>query len=443
MSLKIGDTVGEYKVTGVVGAGGMGEVFQVEHTITKRTEAMKVVVSGRTGAGEEGQRLLREAQIQASLNHPNIAAVHNAFWVGDSLVLVMELVKGSSLESLLEHGAVPLPDARRIACQALSALGYAHSRGVVHRDIKPANIMITSDGTVKLTDFGLAKQVSNPRLTQSGVPLGSPYYMSPEQIKGLSPLDARTDIYSLGVVLYEMTTGRKPFDSDNAFSIMQAHVECAPLAPVDIRPEIGPALSRVILTALAKNPAERFPSAESCRDALERTVSAPGKRQPAWTKLLPLRRRSRIAASLVPRIAVGLVAVMAAAILLGIWRRPSFDAEALPQAADKPSPVPSVLLTAPPDREPPRSATSDLPSRKPANFTTSAKPKSTPPKARRTAKIEGSQQEADANHPSQTQGVDGMQEDPEAKAGTNPEQPKKRRNRFWRALGRVAHPWRK
>ncbi|MBI3694511.1 MAG: serine/threonine protein kinase [Acidobacteria bacterium] len=271
MSFQIGDIIGAYKIVGVVGSGGMGHVFQVEHTITRRLEAMKVLLRGQGNEVELSRRFLREVQVQASLNHPNIASVYNAFSVGDELVMVMELVDGESLERLLARGRIPWPAAIGYACQALAALAYAHAHGVTHRDIKPANIMITGAGAVKLMDFGLAKAPSDHvRLTRSGAVLGSVHYMPPEQVKGTTKLDARSDIYSLGVVLYEMLTGSTPFNGDGAFAIMCGHVGEDPTPPIERNPDLPPALNDAILIALAKKSEERFASAEAFRQALER-----------------------------------------------------------------------------------------------------------------------------------------------------------------------------
>lgn len=268
MSFEIGDTVGAYKIVGELGSGGMGQVFKIEHTITRRIEAIKVLMNRQPNAQEQARRFLREIQVQARLNHPNIAAVHNAFWVKDDLVMVMELVEGDSLRRLLERGPTLLGTAIEHTCQVLSALSYAHAHGIVHRDVSPANIIVTPQGVIKLTDFGLARAPNDLRVTQTGVLMGSLSYMSPEQIKGAATLDARTDIYSCGAVLYELVTGRKPFDSENAFSTMVAQVERTPTPPIEINSGMPAALNGIILKALAKEPKDRFQSADLFRDSL-------------------------------------------------------------------------------------------------------------------------------------------------------------------------------
>ena len=252
MGFSIGDSVGDYRILEELGRGGMGQVFKVEHTITRRVEAMKILAGGRPDV-QQAARSLREIQLQASLDHPNIAAVHNAFWAGDDLVLVMELIEGRSLRSVLEDGRLPLATTLDYAGQALSALSYAHAHGVIHRDISPANMMIGPDAVLKLTDFGLAKGSLDARLSQSGAPLGSLWYMPPEQVRG-SATDARSDIYSLGAVLYELASGRKPFDGESAYAIMADQVAKPPAPLSEVDPSLPQALSAAVLRALDKEP---------------------------------------------------------------------------------------------------------------------------------------------------------------------------------------------
>jgi serine/threonine-protein kinase len=286
MSFEAGATVDAYRIISTLGSGGMGKVFRVEHALTNRQEAMKVLAGARLRAGDEAQRFLREIRLQASLNHPNIAAVHHAFWLNDDLVMVMELVEGATLRSLLEVGRIPLKTALNFAGQALGALHYAHQHSVVHRDVTPANILITPGGVVKLTDFGLAKAPSDLRLTQTGALMGSLYYMSPEQVRGISTLDGRTDVYSLGVVLYEMTTGSRPFEAEDPFSLMRAHVQQAPTPPCEVNPSLPPELNEILLAALAKEPERRFSSAEAFRVTVEKlqgSLVILGTSESRWT----------------------------------------------------------------------------------------------------------------------------------------------------------------
>ena len=297
MTYSAGSVIGDYLVLGAVGSGGMGTVYKVQHAITRRVEAIKLLLSGRTDPERE-QRFVREMQLQARLHHPNIAAVYNAFRYYDEFFLVLEFVDGEPLQSVLARGRLPLETGLHYARQALSALGYAHAHGVVHRDIAPSNMIVAPDGVLKLTDFGLARAASDVRLTHSGAPLGSPWYMSPEQVRGEIEIDARSDIYSLGAVLYEMATGFKPFDLANTFDAMRAQVETAPLAPIERAPEVSPLLNQVILTAMAKDPGRRFQSAEEFYAAMEPVQPARpleaglALAQPAAGTLIPAYARS-------------------------------------------------------------------------------------------------------------------------------------------------------
>jgi serine/threonine-protein kinase len=270
--MNIGELVGDYEIVEVLGTGGMGEVYKVRNVLSERFEAMKVLLPNLAGNPELAERFLREIKMQASLDHPNIAKLHTAFRDNNRLLMVMEFVEGLPVEKLLANGALLTRDALGYAGQVLDALAYAHGRGVIHRDIKPANLMRAPSGVIKLLDFGIAHMKADPKLTQTGTTLGSLYYIAPELLKGAEP-DSRCDIYSLGVVLYEMVTGRKPFTGDSQYAIMAAHMEGSPAAPADAVPWIPGSLSDVILKAIAKDPAARFQSAEAFKAALETTAA--------------------------------------------------------------------------------------------------------------------------------------------------------------------------
>ena len=274
MNYNKGDRIGDYEIVDVLGAGGMGRVYKVRNVISERLEAMKVLLPNLESDPDLADRFMREIKVQASLQHPNIACLHTALRINNQLLMLMEFVEGSTVEALLRQGPLPARQAVDAVRQVLLALGHAHQQGVVHRDIKPANIMVMADGTVKLMDFGIARLSADRRLTQTGRTVGSLYYMSPEQIQGAENLDARSDVYSLGVTLYEMVTARRPFQGDSDYSIMAAHLGAPPTPPIEIDPSLPAALNDIILMAIAKDPGQRFQTADAFRGALG-AVAAP------------------------------------------------------------------------------------------------------------------------------------------------------------------------
>jgi len=267
MQLKPGDRIGDYEVLGVLGAGGMGSVYKVRNVISDRVEAIKLLLPNLVEHPDLKERFLREIKTSASLEHPSIAGLRTAFQNGDMLLMVMEFVEGETLDARLRHGPLPVGEAARITAQVLDALEYAHSRGVVHRDIKPANIMLSKSGGVKLLDFGIAKATTDKQITVAGTTMGSLYYMSPEQIRG-EQVDQRADLYSLGITLYELTTGKRPFGGDSGYAIMAEHLQKQPVPPVEIDPRVPASVSVVIVRSLAKNPADRYQSAAEFRQDL-------------------------------------------------------------------------------------------------------------------------------------------------------------------------------
>jgi serine/threonine-protein kinase len=250
----------------------MGRVYRVRNVISDRIEAMKVLLPDLVGQQELATRFLREIKLMASLNHPNIAQLRTAFTANNQLVMIMEYVEGSTLADRLEHGPIPVPEALNYTGAVLDALSYAHHQHVIHRDIKPANIMVTPEGAVKLMDFGIARTGDGHSLTMTGTTLGSLGYMSPEQVQG-EATDARSDLYSVGVSLYEMVTGQRPFRADSDFSLMTAHVRELPKPPIELQPGLPRDLNEIILMSIAKDPAQRFQSAEAFANALS-SVSA-------------------------------------------------------------------------------------------------------------------------------------------------------------------------
>jgi serine/threonine protein kinase len=267
MSGETSKRIGDYEILGVLGSGGMGKVFKVRNVISDRIEAMKILLPDLAGRQDLADRFLREIKLLAGLNHPNIAALRTALTLNNQLVMVMEYVEGTTLGARLEQSPIPAADAVNYVDQVLGALSYAHRQHVIHRDIKPANMMLTPEGVVKLMDFGIARSGTDRGLTMTGTTMGSLYYMSPEQVQGQAT-DERSDLYSLGVSLYEMVTGERPFRADSDYSLMAAHLQQAPKPPIEVRSDLPAALNEIILMAIAKDPAQRFQSADAFRNAL-------------------------------------------------------------------------------------------------------------------------------------------------------------------------------
>src|SRR5437016_781187 len=269
--MNIGERIGDYEIVEVLGQGGMGQVYKVKNVLSERIEAMKVLLPNMEGDSDLAERFLREIKVQAAFDHPNIAKLYTALRASNQLLMVMEFVEGTSMEKLLAKGPLLVGETVDYASQVLDALAYAHGRGVVHRDIKPANMMRTPSGKIKLLDFGIA-HMANSNLTQAGTTVGSLYYMSPEQVKG-GPADPRSDLYSLGIVLYEMVTGKRPFVGDSASAIMSAHLQQTPVAPNDMVPWVLGPLNEIILMAVAKDPEARFQSAAAFGNALQNVAT--------------------------------------------------------------------------------------------------------------------------------------------------------------------------
>jgi eukaryotic-like serine/threonine-protein kinase len=270
MAWEPGTRIGDYEIIGTLGYGGMGEVYRVRQTISDRVEAMKLLRAGPasgTQAQEMMDRFAREIRVLATLEHPNIATLHTAFRYQQELVMVMECVEGEDLGRRLP-GGLTLEESLNYTRQVLEALRYAHERGIVHRDIKPSNIMITPRGQVKLLDFGLALGAPDQRLTTTGALVGSMHYIAPEHISG-EPHDARSDVYGVGVTLYEMITGRLPIEGATHIQVIAGHLQHAPAPPAQINPNIPAALSAAVMRALAKNPRDRWQTAEAFLHALD------------------------------------------------------------------------------------------------------------------------------------------------------------------------------
>jgi serine/threonine-protein kinase len=256
--------IGRYKIVGELGRGAMGVVYRGVDPALDRHVAIKVISSqqsaGALNSQEMEARFLREAKIAARINHPGIVTVFDAGRAGDSLYLVMELIEGESLAQRLARKEYPtVPESFMMVAQCGEALAAAHALGVIHRDVKPANIMLTKDGRVKVADFGVAKAIGEGTdLTRTGTVVGSPAYMAPEQVRGLSP-DGRADLFSLGVVLYELLLHRKPFPADTITSLIYQILHEDPLVDTDAARSLGERTSNFLRLCLAKDPQDRVP----------------------------------------------------------------------------------------------------------------------------------------------------------------------------------------
>ena len=286
MAFEPGQRIGDYGIVAKLGAGGLGVVYEVQHLISGRREAMKILLPEQSGAPDLAERFRREVQTLATLNHVNIAALHTAFYNGNQLAMVMELVHGETLEDRRLRTGQTLPQVLDYTAQILRALVYAHGLGVVHRDIKPSNIMITESGLVKLLDFGIAFQEQSTHLTRTGYLLGSLNYMSPEQVRG-SEATARSDIYSVGITLYELLTGVLPITGSTGYEIMMGHMQQIPVPPHQLNSTVPLAISNAVMRALEKDPALRFQSADEFMRGLKLATAATDQDLPP-TVALPI-----------------------------------------------------------------------------------------------------------------------------------------------------------
>ena len=264
-----------YEIIEKIGSGGMATVYKAKCLVLKRFVAVKVLRDEFTTDEEFIKRFNVEAQAVASLTHPNIVSVYDVGHEGNLYYIVMELVKGKTLkEIIVEDGALGWKWSVKIAMQIASALETAHRNNIVHRDIKPHNIIITEDGVAKVTDFGIAKAVSNSTITAFGTTIGSVHYFSPEHARG-GFTDARSDLYSLGVVMYEMVTGRVPFDSDTPVSVALKHMQEEPIEPIKIKSELPQSVNDIIMKAMRKDANERYQSATEMIKDLELALKHP------------------------------------------------------------------------------------------------------------------------------------------------------------------------
>ena len=319
-------TLGKYQIQGVLGKGAMGVVYKAFDPNIARTVAIKTIHASLldTDMGRELlSRFRNEAQAVGRLNHANIVGIYEFDQDRGTPYFVMEYVEGQDLKSILKDGRKFTPDeAVNIVSAILSALAYTHQLGIVHRDIKPANVFITHDGQIKLADFGIAR-VDNAELTQMGSVLGTPSYMSPEQCKGMK-VDARSDLFSTGVVLYELLVGRKPFGGENTHAIMHSVLSSEPARPTSHDKEIPKEFDTIIRKALAKDLEHRYQNAEIFRNDLLKAVAREVPQTGGFNKGLV--------------VAVG-VLVLVLAILGGMWFKQKQDARFAQPVATAVGPV--------------------------------------------------------------------------------------------------------
>lgn len=269
----IGKVVGSYKITEKIGEGGMGAVFKGIDLMLEREVAIKMLRPELASQPQVVERFRSEAVTLAKLNHPNIATLFSFLRQGEDFFMVMEFVRGETLDSLIRRsGAMPCDQAIAWFCQALEGIDHAHRMGIIHRDIKPSNMMLTQTGTLKVMDFGIARVLGTSRMTRQGNIVGTIEYMSPEQVRG-QETDARSDIYSLGILLYEMLTGRVPFSSDSEYDLMQMQIERAPQPPRVYSAQIPQSVEQAIMRALAKRIEARFQGAAEFRQALSSALA--------------------------------------------------------------------------------------------------------------------------------------------------------------------------
>jgi beta-lactam-binding protein with PASTA domain len=281
---------GRYTLEHRLGAGGMADVWRAEDAELGRPVALKVLHENFARDTEFVERFRREASAAAGLHHPNLVGVFDRGEVEDTYYIAMEYVDGSSLRDLIGRG-ITIEEAIEVTRQVLAGAQFAHSRGVVHRDLKPLNVLIDREGRIRVTDFGIAR-AGGSEITRTGSVMGTAQYLSPEQAQGMDVTPA-ADIYSIGVMLFEMLTGRVPFDGDSAVAVAMKQVSEPPPAPSSINPAVTPALDAVVLKALAKDPAERYDSAADMLAALDQAEANPTAATPREQAPVPIEQDRR------------------------------------------------------------------------------------------------------------------------------------------------------
>ncbi len=284
---------GRYNIVSELGKGSMGMVYQAHDPQIDRMVALKVLREDRLTTEDYVQRFLKEATAIGRLSHPGIVTVFDVGQDQGTIYIAMEFLEGQSLDRLLQANSLNLQQIIDLGIEAANGLQYAHQRGIVHRDIKPQNIIYSPEGTIKITDFGIAHidDTDGQQMTKAGEILGTPAYMAPEQVMG-QPVDGRADLYSLGVILYELTTGRRPFQGENLAAMFRAITSDAPVAPKQINPEIPDSLSAIILKAINKNPEDRFATGQEFAATLQNATTENSNFTETVIQTAPVKQRS-------------------------------------------------------------------------------------------------------------------------------------------------------
>src|SRR5690349_3920612 len=275
MALQASDLVGQYQIISQYGQGGMATVYKAYHPQLERYVAIKFLQQSFSDDVNFLGRFEREAKIIASLDHPNIVPIYDFNYFDGRPYLIMKLIEGKTLKEVMDDNAVPKSQILDMLVAVANGLTYAHERGVLHRDIKPSNVLIDSTNRPYITDFGLARMTEMSQSTMSqDMLMGTPHYMSPEQAKGTEELTPATDIYSLGVILYEFAVGQVPFSGNTPYAIVHDHIYTALPRPRDLNPDVSPQVETVLVRALAKNPADRYPTAVEMVQAFKQAINA-------------------------------------------------------------------------------------------------------------------------------------------------------------------------
>ncbi len=336
-SVLIPSAIGEYRVTGFLGAGGMGEVYQAVYNRLGRTVAVKVLTNVDRSASFV-ERFVNEARIQASLHHPHIATLYDFFEYGGRPCIIMEYVDGQTLEARIRmQGRLPVAEALAVFRAVVDAVAYIHGHGIVHRDVKPSNVKISTRGEVKLLDFGIARNPQTPGLTRTGAVVGTPEYFAPEQIHG-QRADARTDVWALGVLLYEMVTGRVPFEASSLVELYRRIDQADYPAPAALGVALPADVAALVAGCLRRRPSERFASAQALLREVERCVGAtpqarvrpslPPSHRPGPAPPVKLPDLARVRDALKPHarplaLAVAALGVVALLLLVVPWISPT------------------------------------------------------------------------------------------------------------------------